>query len=320
MRVLVTGANGFIGSHVARRLLDRGHEVVAAARQPNESGGRMKRVCADLACDDLAPLVRDCEAIVHCAARAAPWGAREKFMRDNVQATQHLIAAAVAASSVRRFVYLSSPSIYFDYKDRENISEDALPSRWSTNYAESKWLSEQCVLQASNLGPLILRPRAVFGVGDRVIVPRILAVARSGYLPLPRGGDSHIDITYIDNVVDAIELALQAPVSAQGKAYNITNGEPMPVRLILQKLFDAKRLRVRMLPVPRAAAMACAAAVECAARLCRQSSEPRITRYSIALLAYHQTLSIAAARAQLGYAPRVSVAEGMARLASAGAR
>ena len=319
MRVLVTGTKGFIGSHVAHRLLERGHEVVAAARQPDTSDGGMKPVFADLACDDLAPLVRNCDAVVHCAALAAPWGARARFMRDNVQATQHLVAAALASSTVRRFVYLSSPSIYFDYKDRENIGEEVLPSRWSTNYAESKWLAEKCVLKARDIGPLILRPRAVFGVGDRVIVPRILAVARSGYLPLPRGGDSHIDITYIDNVVDAIELALQAPASTEGRAYNITNGEPMPVRVILQKLFDAMHLRVRMLPVPRAIAMAGAATVECAAKLCMQSSEPRITRYSIALLAYHQTLSIAAARAQLGYAPRISITEGMARLASPGA-
>ncbi|MFM2289165.1 MAG: hypothetical protein RL684_2308 [Pseudomonadota bacterium] len=321
MRVLVTGANGFIGSHAAWRLAAAGHEVVATARQAQRDGPAsigLTWSVADLAGDALDALLQGCDAVVHCAARASPWGLREDFLRDNLQATRRLVAAAAAAGSVRRFVFMSSPSIYFDYRDADNITEDhPVPTRWPTAYAESKWLAEQHALAATGIGPIALRPRAVFGAGDRAIVPRILAVARGGYFPLPHDGQARIDITHVDNVIDAIELALAAPPSVTGRAFNVTNGEPTTVRDILRQLFEAMDLRVRMVPVSRSLALASARAVEFLARLRPGAPEPRVTRYGIGLLAYTQTLSIAAARSALGYSPRVSLADGMATLASA---
>ena len=321
MRVLVTGANGFIGSHATQRLAAAGHEVVATARQAPRNKLSPKGMAwsvADLASASLDNLLQGCAAVVHCAARASPWGRREDFMRDNLQATRRLVAAAAATGSVRRFVFLSSPSIYFDYQDAEQIAEDhPVPVRWPSAYAESKWLAEKHVLAATGIGPIALRPRAVFGAGDRAIVPRILAVARGGFFPLPHHGRARIDITHIDNVIDAIELALAAPTVVTGHAFNVTNGEPTAVRDILQQLFEVMDLRVRMVPMPRSLALASAGAVEFVAGLRPGAPEPRITRYGIGLLAYTQTLSIAAARGALDYTPRVSLAAGMATLARA---
>jgi nucleoside-diphosphate-sugar epimerase len=309
MRVLVTGASGFIGSHVMRRLLSSGHQVIATTRTPVQFDGVSVHTL-DLATGDLSTAVTGCDAIVHCAARASPWGAHQQFFNDNVLATQRLIDAARAAGSVRRFIHLSTPSIYFRFRDEQNISETfAPPAHWATHYAATKWTAECAVLAARELGPIALRPRAVFGPGDRAIVPRLLAVAKRGWFPLPDKGEARIDVTCVANLLDAIELALAAPGNAEGQAYNISNGTPIAVHELLERLFQALHLQVRYLPVSRRVAIATAA--EAIARLLPGMPEPRITRYGIGLLAFSQTLDIAKARCDLGYRANMSFEDGV---------
>jgi nucleoside-diphosphate-sugar epimerase len=322
MNVLVTGASGFIGQHVARTLAGRGMSVVATGRTPSAlaplaaTGARI--VTANLATDSLDGLLRGCDAVVHCAAMAAPWGAKEAFVRDNVRATERLLHAAFEAG-VRRFVHLSSPSIYAGFTDQLDVSEAFTPpKRWTSIYGETKWVSEQCVLQPrfASLEPVVLRPRAVFGEGDRAIVPRVLAVARRGRFPLIRGGRAMIDVTYVGNVVSAVERALETPRENTGRAYNITNGEPMTVRRLLDRLFNSLDLRVRYVPLPAPIALAVARLSEAIANLRANGVEPRLTRYGIALLTYSLTLDISAARERLGYQPMISVEEGLNRYAA----
>lgn len=321
MRILVTGASGFVGSHVVRDLRQRSHDIVATGRNAHrlsklDSTGCLWAV-ADLSVDPLDSLVRGCDAIVHCAARAAPWGAAESFVRDNVTATRRLLDAARRASTVKRFVFLSSPSIYYQRKDQFNLDESFVPpERWSTHYAETKWLSECAVREAVDLGAVILRPRAVFGPRDTAIVPRLVAVAKRGYFPLPAGGRAWTDLTYVDNLCSAIALALQPIAGLDGRVFNITNGEPLQFHDLLERLFAALRLRPRFVPVPRAVVLALAELSERMALLRPGTPEPKLTSYGVGLLSYSQTLSIEAARADLGYAPVVSLQTGLERFAS----
>jgi nucleoside-diphosphate-sugar epimerase len=314
MRILVTGVGGFVGAHVVQRLLLSGHQVVSTARGiPSRAETNQVSVLhtLDLAVGELATVVNGCDAIVHCAARASPWGPYQLFFKDNVIATQRLISAAREAG-VRRFIHLSTPSIYFRFRDEENLNETfAPPAHWVTHYAETKWTAECSVLEARDLGPIALRPRAVFGPGDRAIVPRLLSVAKRGFFPLPNGGAARIDVTCIANLLDAIELALAAPSTAEGQAYNISNGVPINVRELLQRLFHALKLRVRYLPVPRGVGMGFATLVEAIAHLRPGAPEPRITRYGIGLLGFSQTLDISKARLELGYQPKMSFDDGL---------
>jgi nucleoside-diphosphate-sugar epimerase len=213
-------------------------------------------------------------------------------------------------------VQISTPSIYFRYQNQENIAEAFTPpKRWLTHYAETKWAAECRVREVPTLGPIILRPRAVFGPGDRAIVPRILAAVQRGALILPNGGKAWIDITYVDNVVSAVEQALIADRKFEGKAFNITNGEPLQVRDMLTRLFAALDVRVRFRSTPISLALMAACASEAVAKLRAGSPEPRLTTYSVGLLGYTQTLSLEAARICLNYSPVVTINQGLEQYA-----
>ncbi|WEN16358.1 NAD-dependent epimerase/dehydratase family protein [Rhodanobacter sp. AS-Z3] len=320
-RILVTGASGFIGSHVARHLHALGHQVLANGR----NRARLEAIATaglsvrpgDLLSDRLSTLIDGAEVIVHCAALSSPWGPREDFMTANVEATQRLLDAA-RQCAVQRFVHFSSPSIYFRLADQWNTPEAFKPPRrWINAYAESKWLGEQCVRKAASAGlsAVVLRPRAVFGEGDRAIFPRLLALAERGWFPRIGNGEALIDVTYVANVAAAVEACLQPVAPVDGRAFNITNGEPMAVRELLLQLFTALDLKVSMIPLPRRLAVALGTMAELVANRLPGHPEPRLSRYGVGVLGFSQTLDISAARTQLGYTPTVSVADGIQRFA-----
>lgn len=320
-RVLVTGASGFIGAHVARHLHAVGHEVIAAGRDPARlavlSAAGLHTRAGDLSRDALLPLIDGAEVVVHCAALSTPWGKRERFLTANVIATERLLDAS-RQSGVRRFVHFSSPSIYFRLDDQFNTSEAfEPPCQWINAYAESKWLGEQSVRKAASAGlsSVILRPRAVFGEGDRAIFPRLLALAERGWFPQIGDGHALMDVTYVANVVAAADACMRPGVPGDGRAFNITNGEPMPVSELLGRLFGALDLKVRMVPLPRRLAVALGALAEKVANILPGQPEPRLSRYGVGVLGFSQTLDISAARQQLDYVPAVSVADGIDRFA-----
>jgi nucleoside-diphosphate-sugar epimerase len=320
-RVLVTGASGFIGAHIARHLHAMGHEVIATGRDPARlavlSAAGMHTRVADLSSDNLLPLVDGADMVVHCAALSSPWGKRELFLAANVLATEHLLDAA-HRSGVQRFVHFSSPSIYFRLSDQFDTPEVfEPPRRWINAYAESKWLGEQRVRKAvtGGLPSVILRPRAVFGEGDRAIFPRLLAIAKRGWFPQIGDGEARIDVTYVANVVAAVEACMQPNAPGDGRAFNITNGEPMSVSHLLGHLFTAFDLKVRKIPLPRPVALALGALAEKVANILPGQPEPRLSRYGVGVLGFSQTLDISAARRQLGYSPSVSVVDGIDRYA-----
>jgi len=320
-RILVTGASGFIGSHVARHFHAQGHHVIATGRDRSRldvltRGGLRTRI-VDLSSDALSPLTDGTEVVIHCAALSSPWGRREQFMAANVLATKRLLEAS-RQSGVRRLIHFSSPSIYFRFGDQLNTAEAFTPPRrWINAYAETKWMAEQCVREAASAGlpTLILRPRAVFGEGDRAIFPRLLGLAKRGWFPTIGDGRALIDVTYVGNVVAAVQLSMESNMPGDGRAFNITNGESMHVRDLLHHLFSALDLKVRMVPLPRSVAIALGGAAEAIANALPGHPEPRLSRYGVGVLGYSQTLDISAARQQLGYAPTVSVTEGIARFA-----
>ncbi|MCQ6557723.1 NAD-dependent epimerase/dehydratase family protein [Paenibacillus mendelii] len=321
-RALVTGGTGFLGGHLARRLQTSGWDVTAVGR--NTKNG------AALAADEIrfrTVDLRDPQAVeavcsgmdtvFHCAALSSPWGRYQDFFASNVEATRHIIHAC-QRQGVRRLVNVSTPSLYFDFSDRLGIREtDPLPASAPNAYAATKRIAEEEVLAAHNpsFESVSLRPRALFGPGDTAILPRLIHANDRIGVPLFRRGEAILDLTYVDNAVDALLLAAEAPPAAMGRTYNITNGEPVRLADVLHKLFDRLGVPMRGRPIPYSAGYMLAGAMELAARLLPGQPEPLLTRYTIALLAKSQTLDISAARQWLRYSPRIPNDEGIARFA-----
>ena len=320
MKVLVTGATGFLGQALARRLRSQKADVSALGRNPAvlaqlEREG-MRPIRADLA--DGEAVLAACqgqELVFHAGALAAPWGKAQDFFNSNVLGTQNVIAGC-ETHGVGRLIHVSTPSIYFGVDSLVNVREDApLPARPVNEYARTKLLAETEVDKAFGRGlPVItIRPRAIFGPGDTTILPRLIARLQTGRLPIIGDGRNLIDMTYVENVVDALLLCAASTPATLGKKYNITNGEATPLWPLIEKLCAALGYPYPQRHVPYPVADAAAALLEVVYCFLPGQPEPPLTRYSVALLAKNTTLDISAARQELGYQPRVSVAEGFQR-------
>lgn len=321
MTTLVTGATSGLGRNAATYLAARGQCVRGTGRNPRAGEALrvqgIEFVPADLAsagAREFDRLLDGVDTVWHCAALSSPWGRYDDFHAANVVATTRL-AQAAARNGVRRFVHISTPSLYFDYRHRTDIPETFRPARYVNHYASTKAQAEESIrtIAAGHRGTtfVLLRPRGIFGPHDRVLFPRMLRILRErrGRLPLPRGGDARLDLTYVDNVVHAMQLATTAQNLSTGEVFNITNGEPAILRDVLEAMLTSLKIPFRIVALPYAVLDAAARVMQAGAVL--GNSEPAFTRYSIGALHYDMTLDIEKARRVLGYRPIVPLADGI---------
>ncbi len=321
---LITGGTGFLGSHLVERLLAESRPLTVVSRQPRpELAARGVRVVVGALHDPAvcAEACRGAATVFHVAARVGVWGRLEDFRRDNIEATHTLLAAAKAAG-VTRFVHTSTPSVVYNGLDLAGADESLpLTTACPSPYPLTKAEAERTVLAANAPGfaTTALRPHLIWGVGDPHLVPRVLARARAGRLRIVGRGDNRVDMVHVANAVDAelcaeraLDPARGAP--AAGRAYFITNDEPV----VLWEWINGLLRALGEPPVTRRISLAAASRVgavcEAVWRLFRLAGEPPMTRFVAAELAKDHWFSIAAARRDLGYVPRVSMAEGTAQL------
>ena len=316
MKALVTGATGFLGGALTRRLYSMGWHVTALGRNVSklknmESEG-LRVLPLDLKEKDaMADICKDQDIVFHCAAFPSPWGNFEAFYQANVIGTRNVIRGC-EKYKVKRLVHVSTPSLYFGYTSRVNVKEaDELPEPVS-NYSATKILAEQEVDEAfaRGLAVIAIRPRAIFGPGDTVIFPRLIPRLQSGRLPILGDGENVVDLTYIENVVDALLLCAESPENTLGKKYNISNGEPVKIWRLVERICAELNLPSPTRRISYQTANAAATALEFIYRLIPKQPEPPLTRISVSMMANSTTLDISAAKNELGYKPRVSVDEG----------
>lgn len=315
MKVIVTGATGFLGQRVCQKLKDRGYTVIALGRN-QEIGNQLGVPFISL---DLRNKVEQAslegDVVIHCAALSSPWGSKNDFMQNNVVATENMIQASLK-NGIRRFIHVSTSSIYFDFMDRHLIKEtDPLPSSFANHYAATKWLAEMAVDNAEGLETITIRPRGIFGPGDTVLFPRLLRANLKKKLPLFNQGNAIVDITYVDNVADALILCVEAGNHCLGKKYNITNDDPRVLRSLLEQVCESTNHPLNGISVPFRLGYGIAALLEGAASIL-PLGEPLVTRYTVGLLAKSQTLDITAAKRDLNYNPKVSIDEGIQMFAN----
>lgn len=348
---LVTGGAGFLGRRLVERLLAEGRRVSVLGRTPapdlEQRGVRFIRASLD----DAAAVRAACaaiECVYHVAAKVGVWGHYDDYFRSNVLGTRALLDGC-RSQGVKRLVYTSTPSVVYNGRDLAGADESLpLTTSCPSPYPLTKAIAEREVLAANSaaLGTIALRPHLIWGVGDPHLVPRILQRARAGRLRIIGSGFNRVDMVHIENAVDAHLLAEQslasrhvlsddlqsAPVgsadehchvisdnvvgreSVGGRAFFITNNEPVVLWEWINALLRGVGEREVTKRVSLGAASAVGAACEVAWRVLRLRGEPPMTRFVAAELAKDHWFDISAARRDLGYVPRVSMAQGTKEL------
>lgn len=322
--VLVTGASGFLGGHVMRRLAAENISALGVGRNADrcealrgEGHSVYQYDLSDYSTVSECQHLSSVDAIIHCAALSAPFGPSRDFERANVSLTNNIIRLA-KESGVKRFVHISSPSIYFSYCDQFDVREDLTLPVPVNEYARTKGIAEKNVLSNLDVHPIILRPRGLYGPNDRTLLPRLLRAARRGRLPRFKGHKGMIDLTFVEDAVDAIMAALFANTSAEGEVFNVSGGEVLPIETIVQDCCDAAGIEVMWRDIPLPLAMASAALMENMAKYSLWDWEPPITRYGIGLFSYGQSLDISKAERILNWRPKTLFKEGVVKTFASG--
>lgn len=322
MKILVTGGSGFVGQHLVKRLATDGHTVLALARSAT-SVDKVRALGATPLPGDLdrpdgiaLPAV---DTVVHAAAYLSFAGSAAAYFRSNVAGTRALLNAAKRAGATT-FVYMSAAGVVMDGHGSPmhavNESAKTYPKSFS-GYIATKSISEADVLAANTIGfrTIALRPSAIWGPGDsfsREIPGRI----DTGQFAFINRGDYPFSTCHVDNVVEAVQLALVGGQS--GRAYFVNDREPITFRQFIAALADVQGLSIdnlRSVPYPAAASLGWI--METFASLRRDQTDPPLTRTMVRMIGREFTTDDRAARAELGYVGQTLRADGLKQLRTA---
>lgn len=260
MRVLVTGANGFIGRAACELLSSRGHEVIAGVRTPSTHSRSTRQWVEERELGDLSAradhssLMVEVDAVVHLAARVHVMRGssddEDRFRRVNVEATRRL-AADAGEAGVRRFVFVSSVKVHGERTpDRPFREQDELQPQGA--YARSKRDAEVLLKETASehgIEVVTVRPPLVYGPGvgaNFLMLMRL--VARGAPLPLA-GTTNRRSMIYVTNLAALLELALVTP-DVGGEAFLASDGEALTPDTLVRRLAAAMDVRPRLLPAP----------------------------------------------------------------------
>ncbi len=309
-KVVVTGAGGFIGAAVCRRLAAEGAEVIGVELDA-QSAERARRAGAEPRIADVSDpagareALADAELIVHTAAFVREWGSMEDFIRVNVRGTVNVLDAAEAAGA-ERVVHLSSVAVYGYDAEREQ-DESASPRQVGVPYIDTKSASDRI---AARRGAVIVRPGDVYGPGSIPWVVRPVEMMRSRVFALPDRGEARMLPVYIDDLAEGIVLALRK--GKPGEAYSIWSGEGVSFGEYFDRLAEAVGVPAAR-RMPRALMWLLGATAETGFRALGRP--PPFGRHGPHLLARRGSASNERARQELGWEPSIALEQGILRSA-----
>ena len=321
-RILITGGQGFVGRALVDRFADLGHEVTCADMNDKPFRDDVRFVKLDIRDKPaVEAALSGMDSVIHNASLVHTKHNRvEDVWAVNLGGTENILEAC-ATHHIPRLVYISSASAVYEGGDIEN-GDESLPysSISQAPYADSKIAAEKKALAFNGTGgtyTCAIRPHVIFGAGDNRFIPAILDKAKAGKLNRAVGNrDKLSDFTYISNLVDAVVAAegkLGPASPAAGEAYFITNGEPIAFFDFIEKLILELGYPPITGKVPFWLAYGVAAAAEALDTLKggTLNAENGLTRFSVRYMVTHHYFNIAKAKRDLGWTPRVSLAEGI---------
>jgi nucleoside-diphosphate-sugar epimerase len=322
MKILVTGAGGFIGGYLLKKLLAAGHKVRGLALDEADaarirSAGDVEVVFGDIRdVEALREAALGADAVIHAAARVSDWGTWPLFQAITVRGTQNMLQAA-ADAGVGRFLLFSSTAVYPRMARGAPPMDETSPYAGPDNpwgfYGRSKILAEGEALRyqrEGRLGVTIIRPVSIYGPGDRTFFPRIIRYLRSPTAAWVGSHDPYVPFLY---VTDAAEGAMLAATSekAAGKIYTLGPDPEFGLREFLGAICRELNLRPPRFTVPYALAAALGNVSEGWARSIRAKEAPSMTRMSVFLMSQDQRFDVSKARRDLGWQSQVSMEDGV---------
>ena len=318
MTVLVTGAAGFLGGHVTDLLQSLG-ERPRVLVHPSDPIERLELANVEIHRGDVAdPIaleraVNEVECVLHCAARIGPWGPSAEYERTNVHGLETLVRTAVAAG-VKRIVHVSSITVHGN--DLHGAGDESAPLREEPNpYSRSKVAGERLLarmISEEGAPVTVIRPGWIYGPRDNSSFARLARRIEQRKMMMVGSGGNHVPLIYVRDAARGVLLASRVE-EAEGRCYVLVNDEPVTQREFVTAIAEELGAPPPTREIPYKPAVWIGAVAEHVGHIARRRQPPPVMRYGMQLLGGENRFSIARARAELGFAPLVDLAEGVRR-------
>ena len=311
--ILITGANGFIGSHLLKSLsVRRDYRVCGLVRKTSNlfrlhSGGF--ELLRGSIIEPLDAIMRGFDTVIHTAGKASDWGAYKDFHSHNVYGTLNVAKSAIRCGATK-LIYFSSTVIY-GFTGHTNTDETAPFNPFPNSYCKTKTIAEEKLLELKNdINIVVLRPSNVFGPYDVSFTYRLLKSLDRGLFGFPRGGNPLTSPCYVGNLVHATERALKTDIDS-GHAFNISDGADISWKAFLQMIAGEMNKKPPACAVPSAPLYAASVLLAKLYTLAGARTPPPITPYRIAISSRDYSFSVEKARNMLRYSPPFCTLEGI---------
>lgn len=324
MNILVTGGSGFLGHYIIQTLLAHGHSVRCLARNPQP---HLTKQGVDVVLGNITDsysvdhATASMHAVFHIAAKTGIWGNWKTYFNPNVLGTRNVLNAC-NNHSIQYLVYTSTPSVVFNRKSLTHANE-SMPyaTHWLCHYAHTKAIAEAEVLAAhnkNNLKTIALRPHLIWGIGDKHLIPKIIARAKAHRLRIIGPGSNLIDTTHVVNAAHAHLLALNAlkKNTSGGRAYFISQDEPVNLWDWIRQLLSSLNVEFVQKHLSFKKTYSLGFCLELLYNVLHLKQDPPMTRFLALQLAKDHFFDISHAKRDLSYAPIISTQQGLQEFAA----